>query len=224
MALDDDPWIVAKKLNGIEPAKLHALGVVTLNWNLCETALFWLFSDISGLPLEQSWVHAHDLGDIALIERIKALVKIKSFHPDTESAITNTLDVYDICRRNRNQLTHFEVVGIFERTSIARRSKKPDSPQSETFPNDLEDIRRVADDIKRLHTQLWLMTVVMEQHPPTEPAPWPPTLTEPELLWKPPQQVPTEPQPQRPPSVLRLTEEEWAAKKAKEAREGRPPE
>jgi hypothetical protein len=138
--------------------KLHAMGVVTLEWNMCEAALLSFFFDLVALPPEEAWVLFSDLGDIAISERIRSLLKAKSAPPEAVAAIDNILQFYENCRLNRNQLTHFEVDKLSAGEYLLRRkSKKRDVPLGEEFSNKLEDIRAVADDIKVLPTDYGLL-------------------------------------------------------------------
>jgi hypothetical protein len=174
--------------------KLHALGVVSLEWNRCEAGLFWLFSDVVSLPRLECWVLAYELGDIAISERIKALMKFKKYPLELIASVENVLEVYEICRRNRNQLTHFHVLEYRDDLALMRISKKVDSPELAQFANTLEDIRRVADEVKWLGVRLWVATIMLEEYRQKKThGPLPPILLLPELLWKPPQQAPTGP-------------------------------
>src|SRR5262249_542313 len=115
--------------------------------------------EVLRLPLKEVWVIAHDLGDIATSTKIEALARAKNFSSAFQSAIKNTLDVYDICRQNRNQLVHFwtsgsDVSGGLQLYRMDRKSKKADYPGQQPFKSDLADIRRVAGDIKALASHM----------------------------------------------------------------------
>ncbi len=101
-----DYWIIIN--SEIEPQKLHALGVITFRWNLCEQKLLALFGSILDCPIEETHVLALELSGPALIARIRLLASTRLKGDDQLIAsILNALDVFDVCRRNRNQLTHF---------------------------------------------------------------------------------------------------------------------
>jgi hypothetical protein len=80
--------------------------------------------------------------------------------PKLIAAIANALDVYDICRQNRNQLTHFNVQIALgkERLSgfnLVRKRRKPDTfPVKMPFDDTVKTLRRVAKEIRRLNVQL----------------------------------------------------------------------
>jgi hypothetical protein len=103
-----DEWIATHTY--LAPEKLHALGVITVLWNACETHLLVLFMMVAQLQPHTAWIIAHDLGDASLSERIRELAKARneagSLAEDAILAINRLLKVYDVCRQNRNALTH----------------------------------------------------------------------------------------------------------------------
>jgi hypothetical protein len=193
MALSIDRWISTH--SPIEPERLHALGVVTLYWNECEYELFLIFGEVLALPLPQLWALAHDLGDIAISTRIMALARAKKFDEAALSALENALAVYDVCRRNRNQLTHFWAMGgIAGGRTLYHRSKKPDDYFPDLFDSKLEDIRRVAEEIMALRDHLFQLEGAINGIGRKAPgAPWPSKLPVPKLLYEPPPPIPTKP-------------------------------
>jgi hypothetical protein len=201
-SLSRDAWIITN--SDIEPQKLHALGVITLRWNLSEQKLLSLFSSILNCPAEEAHALAHELGDLALISRIKILASIRlKENNQLVTVITNALDAYNVCRQNRNQLTHFDITFIPKEKKIprlelafARRSKSPEYRKSEPFPDNTKDLRRIARDIRQLNTHLYMVERCVftnfNPSPVGQVAPLPNRLPVPELLWKPPPQVPKE--------------------------------
>jgi len=99
-----DPWIVAK-LQAFGPERLHALGVIALFWNRCEYSLFTLFQEIIGLPIEECWALGHNLGDVAICERIRTIMTLRGFHEETIAQVSNALDYYKVCNQNRNAVS-----------------------------------------------------------------------------------------------------------------------
>ena len=191
--MDDDEWINDHFPN--EKRRLHALGLTNVYWNQCENGLFWLFVSVSGLSDTVAWPLVHDLGDVAISNRITAFVDIKKFDPTLKAAIVNVLDVYDTCRLNRNQLTHFYVVPFVDYFKLARAGKKPEKRDGSYFQSDLTDIRRVVEEITGLDLQRWVLHAMMQAYDPERPGPWPPTLHVPAPLWTPP--PPIQPKRQR---------------------------
>ena len=204
-SLDSDEWI--KEHSSIGAEKLHALGCVTVWWNSCEIHLFNLFAAVLGLysipNRPTAWTLAHDLGDVALATRIKTLPP-KFFEGWPIEVIENALAVYDVCRQNRNQLTHFmplyEWYGEEHKVSLRRRSKKPGSLELSPFADDIEDLRRVAIEIHELSrnlTGLWDQLATIQSRGVLHPQPpWLQKLPLPELLWK--SAPPTRTKPPRP--------------------------
>jgi hypothetical protein len=200
-ALSWDAWMTTH--SPLPPKKLHALGYVQFAWNACEHHLFSLLAEVIGLPERDVWTLAHDLGDIAVVTRIKILAKRRyKDDPVTVRVIENALEVYDICRQNRNQLTHFDIAAGLgsDVLTLFRRSKNPETRDSPPFPDSLNDIRRVGRDIRRLsgHLQhIWMVLLVNRVQGRREPLPN--ILRVPEPLWKPLPHVPTK-RKRRPPS------------------------
>jgi hypothetical protein len=71
MILNNDQWVAAN--SPIHAERLHALGAVIVHWNDCEKELLLLFGEVLGLPLEQLWAIAYDLGQVAISTKIEAL-------------------------------------------------------------------------------------------------------------------------------------------------------
>ena len=133
--------------------------------------------------------------------------------------IQNALEAFDRCRQNRNQFTHFTLEHDLEaRTVHLRRQQKGPLISRVPFPTELSDMRRVAGEIIGMNNMLNSITTYIKNHGTDQAVPLPDTVAPPELLSSPAPQAHKEPQPQRPPSVLRLTEEEWIAKCRKERR------
>jgi hypothetical protein len=93
MRLIGDPWIDSH--SPIETEKLHALGYITFTWNVCEFHLFDLFCLTFGMPPNLAWMLAHDLGDVALSNRITAYLNHAISEPnliqDLTAVIKNAL-------------------------------------------------------------------------------------------------------------------------------------
>lgn len=192
MSLDDDPWITDSIA---DPAKLHALGMVTVFWNMCEHALHGLFESVSRLPGDVSWAITHDMKDVTLCDKIMQMSIKYGFGDDGIDLIKNTIDVYDRCRLNRNQFTHFHFAynGSVEPSRL-ERLKGPDRIRVE-IDDRLDTIRRVADEILTLAANIVFVRSRVDRHYlHDEPITWPRRLDVPVLIWKLP---PPEPPAQR---------------------------
>jgi hypothetical protein len=218
-ALAKDQWI--RDHSPLDPAKIHALGCVTIAWNSCETNLYFLFTVVVRADPKVAWILCHDMGDLAISARIKEIIKLERFDGEERAIIIHTLDVYDICRQNRNSLTHFKVGLSEDGDRILMRMKGP-SINSHSLPSNVDDFRRVALELDQLAKTLRLLWRALASRADGNMPPLPDKLVEPAHLWTPLLQANKEPGPQRPPSLMRLTEEEWIAKYRKEGRSPSP--
>lgn len=221
MSLTDE-WI--DKYATLGAQKLHALGMVTFMWNACEYKMFELFYVSTGLGANMAWLLVHDLNSKAVSDRLNAYLDHAFTDPRPIQGeidlIKNAIAAYDVCRQNRNQLTHFWLEHDLEKQEVRMMRLKGPALKLAPIPEGVADIRRVADDLVGLNNHLnnivaYMRSVIAEG----ERLPLPNTVLAPELLWKSPHQVDKADQPQREPSVLRLTREEWAARDAKRERE-----
>ncbi len=156
MALSDDPWIAEHSY--IDPERLHALGMITLWWNHCERNLFFLFCFVMQCTPRVGWILAHDLGDISISTKIKEMLKLRPVNPDIDELLLCCLQVYDVCRINRNSLTHFTASVPSPQADAAAvasfvRMKGP-SPEASPLPSSLQDVRRVALEVHYLSVYL----------------------------------------------------------------------
>lgn len=184
----DDPWI--EYLSAFyPPKKLHALGAVTFFWNLCETAITDIFAEVSGIPWQTSWILTKDMGTTTLCAKLSELARSKPLPQTVIEYLNHELKVFDLCRRNRNQLTHFHVgfsadQGDGLQMTIKRRSKAQPSPI--TIPDSLGDLRRVAQEIGDLRQNLTDFFMFLTTQGEVPPWPLPRKLPLPELLESPP--------------------------------------
>jgi hypothetical protein len=199
-----DPWI--SKYSPIEPKKLHALGAITLAWNTCETHLLMLFIVVARItPPRAGWIISHDLGSIALSERIAEIAKLRTKnHPeeaDNLEAILHALKVYDDCRQNRNSLTHFKLQSDPSATELNLVRMKGPSMEQHPLPDQLSDFRRVVEEIRALSANMRLLWKCLDARYNGTLPPLPEKLPRRELIWKPPRQVPKVHQPPLSPSA-----------------------
>lgn len=196
--LSRDTWIATH--SPISPEKLHALGYVNFVWNVCEHELFSLFATVMKIPEREAWVLVHDLGDISICLRIKEIARYR--YPGTPylDLIENALEVYEVCRANRNQLTHFTIGIAHDKFELVlkRASKKPNTRDTQSISESVWDMRRVGRDINRLRGQLAELWAV-ETFGGGE-LPLPSKLRVPAPLWTPRPQAPKAPKRQPQPS------------------------
>jgi len=133
---DVDPWMIANSKLGHK--RLLALGVIAYQWNKAELWLFHIFCDVSGYSEAEAWSLVYDLGDVAICARIKSLLKYRKLTSEAP-LIENALEVYDLCRQNRNSAMHAWTRGISDdgQIGLARKSKKADQIEPDPFPSGL---------------------------------------------------------------------------------------
>ena len=182
--LAEDVWISSN--SEIDAERLHAIGVITFQWNRCEFWLFQLFCAISELPSEKAWTLVYDLGDMAMCIRISVLAETRGFHPDAMTLIKNALKYYDLCRQNRNSVVHAWMQARGFKLTLVRKSKSPAKMEHAPFPCELADIRGVAENVQTLSRRLWILVILCEDRLMARAIPSPKILPLPELLWKPP--------------------------------------
>lgn len=182
--LDEDSWIAAH--SPIDPKKLHALGFINLSWNGVEYWLHALLATVSRTSEATSWKFVYDLRDTAICERIKAFAADRDFDEPTAQAIKQALEAFDICRHNRNHLVHYSLGEREGRRGLTlyRVAQKP-IRKPEPLPDELDDIRRVADEIEGVRVFLRELAMATWHSPHAAPLPSLDTLPRPKLLWSP---------------------------------------
>jgi hypothetical protein len=184
MDLTADAWISSN--SEIDPERIHAIGVITYQWNHCEFWLFHLFCGIADLAKEKAWALVWDLGDVSIATRISVLMQSRGFHADATTLIKNALEFYDRCRQNRNSIVHAWTQARGYRLTLVRKSKDPGKMEHAPFPCELENIRGVAEEVQWLSRRLWILVCLYEDGRMARAIPSPKILPLPELLWKPP--------------------------------------
>jgi len=162
-------------------------------YNLAESSLFFLFCQVSRLPGRLARILAHDLQSPAICQRINEITSIDGLSaPETKEFIQHATALFDANRTNRNQLTHF--LPTLGTDGVELRRNKGPRLERDVIPSSLDDIRRVADDIRRMNGYLvelgsWLSKFnsgrsLDDDEDATTPLPEKPAI--PERLWKPP--------------------------------------
>ena len=164
MPVEDDPWVKEHSAFGIE--RLHALGVVTTNWNWCEYHAHEIFGIVTGVKMDVSRAISHDMGDVSLWERIITISETRALQAaDALEALRYASKLYTANRTNRNLLVHAQGITNREHTSLADIIKltRNKGPKREWLPilDSLESIRQVADDIGKLRKYLLDLSVVI---------------------------------------------------------------
>src|SRR5688572_6620282 len=94
-SLDGDKWINDPFLGN--PAKLHAIGVITVLWGECENRLADLFSAVTGLNIAAARIICVEIGSITLQEKISLLAEETELSERNKELLTHTLNFFDIC-------------------------------------------------------------------------------------------------------------------------------
>jgi hypothetical protein len=160
-----------------------------------------LFGSCAELPERKAWIITHDLGDITICRKIEELLKFERFRRDEIEVVENVLKVYEACRTNRNQLSHFVAHVSLEADRWRLGRRKGPSEEIFTFPDELKDIRRVADEIQTLRFHLKNLANALSPMSRAKRRTLPQTLPEPELLYQRPPQA--NPKPKRQPKPSR---------------------
>jgi hypothetical protein len=200
MALSDDPWI--KEHSIIDPERMHALGAIHVCWTPCERNLLLIFGGVFKIPNRLSWILGHDLGDISISAKISEAMKYIQHHPSLVAVIDNYPSVHDICRQNRNTLSHFVPSGdARDDTSKIKLTKmKGITGRVDEFSSTLVDIRRVAEEIRALMVYSWRIHKALDALSKGQQTELPPLVALPELIAKPPPDVRPESKEPREPS------------------------
>jgi hypothetical protein len=161
-----DTWMLENSKTGhseIGYQRLHALGVISLRWNQAEQWLFSMFCDVTGYNEAEAWALAFDLGSESIARKIRAFVDLRGFSTE-KPLIENTLEVFGICRQNRNAVVHAWTRGVSAEGQIGLAKKSRKMPlEAEPLPSTLDDLRRVADEIESLNTRFWLLSCFNEE-------------------------------------------------------------
>lgn len=194
--ITEDAWIANN--SPIDFKKLHALGVIVYRWNACEFGLRILLTSL-GRPINDVWEDNARARRSVLLEAVEKAIDASPLHtPETKDALRYAIKMYEVNAENRNQFAHFLPTG--SKTGIKLYNTK--TPNfSEIFsrhpiPSDLEDFRKVANEIAECQRYISAMSnyLVQSLYDPVcsrlaEQPPLPPKPDVPELHWTPPPQA-----------------------------------
>lgn len=151
--LEDDPWVTEN--SPISPAKMHALGCMIFYWNVCEfdaKEVFWI---ALGGKRDAAKIIFDEIRDRSLWEKTISLMNLRNFRPEFIEMIEHGRAVYERCKLNRNAFVHFTPVSSADPSDdgSALRLHKQRRQILDSVPlhDELQTIRRVADDCKSLH-------------------------------------------------------------------------
>lgn len=181
MSLDDDPWVRAH--SPVSAATMHALGYLTFAWNLCEYWTNAIFCEALSVSEATAHIITHDLGDITIWTKIVQIARHKKLPDATIEHLEYASKLYDRCRTNRNTYVHASAGSSRVKPGLRLMRVKGPSMVGSPIPDDIEDLRRVADEIRALRR--YLEDLCLSLHDPPS-ATWPEKPHLPEFVWKPP--------------------------------------
>jgi hypothetical protein len=115
-------------LHGLRQAasegSFDALGYLTFRWNTCESWSHTIFKTVSGMDYEAAYAISHDIGDASLLNKIKDVAKAQRLGHEIIQVIENLSELYNRCRQNRNQLTHFGISAPDPKIPTIRLTRK----------------------------------------------------------------------------------------------------
>jgi len=167
------------------------MGVLTVRWNLCETLIALILHEVFNIGGQEGRIITHDMTVPAICERIKNHVLIMRSQKKANPALLHAIELVDLNRINRNQLTHFMPGDGDPFNTVAFYRNKGPLIKHDLIPSSTPDIRRVADDIGDCGTYLsdLLGYLWHKRSFPRSRRPLPQRLPLPKPLWSPPQQV-----------------------------------
>lgn len=141
----EDKWPMPEYITG-PPKHVHALGVISLNFNLFEALWATLLNHYAG-PATASFLFSGKISDEERVATIRHYAKTYEREPKFVARIEEVANAYSICAENRHILMHSHQ--FFSRNHMDRLSlrKLTKSGNVLKFHFDLATIRRVADEI-----------------------------------------------------------------------------
>jgi hypothetical protein len=197
--MKDDAWIRAN--SELDPDVLHALGVIGLRWNSCEFGLKMLFSLATNIGYPNALLITQDMGSVSISNIIRGTKELPKRFPKNVDDVFFALDLFEINRLNRNQLTHYLPAGNQSGETEFRRNKILGGIGGELIPNSVSDVRRVAEEIRALRSYLAQLHNHLTNLHYTAVYPLPERPPLPERLLKPPPPDQPKPKPRQKPSV-----------------------
>jgi hypothetical protein len=139
----DDTW-PQPLYKSAPPKQLHALGVISLNFNLLEASLYVLLEQF----MPPSAV-AHFFHEMSNEKRLHALRQFSESNadPDVAERVEAVCNYFAICAENRNLLMHSRIDRLRseDHISLTKMGKRG----SFRFDVPIESLRRIADEMWR---------------------------------------------------------------------------
>lgn len=129
---------------------VHAMGVISLNYNNLEFALFRLFGhhlERNDVPIATAWTLYSQLQESRRPQALRSIFRTSESDEIVRTHVDHAIDVFNICKDNRNWLFHSRM--SYEPTGEMTLTKtvKEDWNSINVIDVSLTEMRRVADDI-----------------------------------------------------------------------------
>jgi hypothetical protein len=146
MTGSEDEWPLPRYYITDQPKHIHALGVVSLTYNLFESRWITILAHYAG-QATADFLLTGKISDEARMRYVRHYVQLKERDPIVIDLIENAIHCYATCGENRNILMHSSQ--FFHRAHLDRLSLIKQSSKGSVlkFHFHLDEIRRVADDI-----------------------------------------------------------------------------
>jgi hypothetical protein len=158
-----DPWL------GISDSALKecytALGVESGRWNRSEAMMRFFTAHYAGIPESIAPLIIRHLNNLSMTDLLLDCSGfIEKDSPDFREAIEFVCKLFSRCRENRNDLVHSSLVLNIPKRNVDRIAKPTSTrvAEAKVFACTVDDIKRIADDIKRLNGVFVSLTYALE--------------------------------------------------------------
>lgn len=149
MVLEADEWVT--KNSPIEPAKLHAMGVIHYRWNTVELLMVLLIAAVAHMPFSAAWQKTRNKRASQIYDLLRSKYHLYSRCPQVIDCVEYVIEIHQIDLRNRSQLAHFlPEGGGTERLHNSRGADYLAIFDQPPVRTELEDLRRCAEDLALL--------------------------------------------------------------------------
>ena len=154
-----DRWV--DLITFTDPWKLHALGVIAVYWNSCEGNLMQLLAVNRRATVDDVRPEAEKHDTSWQFRQVLEAAKERGFSRHLLNLLDAAAEAFDVCRLNRNALLHAgqEMRHGSSRLHLTYRERR--ATEGRSLDDNLETIRRTADEIATLNSHLSMLWGVM---------------------------------------------------------------
>lgn len=177
---------------------VHALGAITMQYNLLEYSIVFLLDEYLKTPFSISEAVFDRLTNRQRIDLIRQTVETLEMDAVALSQVQHTLKCFEICCENRNTLMHaihYNTNHLMQTLTFRKKSSSKSHDLFFTFT--LEELRQVAEDMYHSLNHLIAVVKVLEARNPTDRA----TISD-DQTWPEKPAKPRKLNPHQPPQVL----------------------